>query len=187
MLVNWRIDIDWVTKKERGRLFVKNKIKISLIISSLFLFLFLTGCIGSSTDEAKIMQIAKNIEKAIKEKDVNLFMQNFSYDYSDPDGGTYDNHINNLPENIISQIEEAEDLVDPFSFLLEIVVDVSIPKSDLVFAEQYAYGKMKIDISLKACIFWNLLCTTLYTENMEYNVDFQKEDDDWKIISMVEI
>ena len=164
---------------------MKNKIKALLIIGSLFLFLI--GCIGSSTDEAQIKQIGKNIEKAIKEKDVGLFMENISYDYSDPDGGTYDNHINGLPEDIISQIEEAEDLVDPFSFLLEIVVDVSIPKSDLVFAEQYAYGKMKIDISLKACIFWNLLCTTLYTENMEYNVDFQKEDDDWKIISMVEI
>lgn len=154
------------------------------MVGGLFLFLLSAGCLGFSTDKAQIAQIAKNIEKAIEKKDEDLFMENISYDYSDLDGGTYDNHINNLPENIISQIEEAEDLVDPFSFLLEIVVDVSIPKSDLVFAEQYAYGKMKIDISLKACIFWNLLCTTLYTENMEYNVDFQKEDDDWKIISL---
>jgi ribosomal protein L25 (general stress protein Ctc) len=70
---------------------------------------------------------------------------------------------------------------------LEIIADVSIPDDELVFADIYASGKMKIDISLKACIFWNLLCTTLYTDNMEYNVDFQKEGDDWKIISMIEM
>ncbi|GAI87617.1 unnamed protein product, partial [marine sediment metagenome] len=57
----------------------------------------------AGTDETQIMQIAKNIEEAIKEKDVDLFMDNISYDYSDSDGGTYDNHINNLPEEIISK------------------------------------------------------------------------------------
>jgi len=38
-------------------------------------------------------------------------MENVSYNYSDEDGGTYDNHINNLPENIISQVELAEAIV----------------------------------------------------------------------------
>jgi len=173
-------------------MFVKNRkrtsiVKVLIMIIGLIIILILTGCITSSTDKTKIKQIGKNVEKAIEEKDVDLFMENISYDYSDSNGGTYDNHINNLPENIISEIEEAEELIDSFSYFLEIIVDVSIPDDELVFADIYASGKMKIDISLKACILWNLLCTTLYTENMEYNVDFQKEGDDWKIISMMEI
>jgi len=96
---------------------IKNKIKIFIILSTLFLSLLLTGCIGSSTDEAQIMQIAKNIEEAIEEKDVDLFMENISYNYSDTEGGTYDNYINDLPEEIFSKIEDAEDLVDAFSIL----------------------------------------------------------------------
>ena len=164
---------------------IKNKIKILLILSILFLFLLLTGCIGSPTDEIQIMQIAENIEKAIEEKDVDLFMDNISYDYSDTDGGTYDNHINDLPEELFSKIEDAEDLVDAFS-ILKIEVKVTIPESDLVITDIYASGKMTIKISLEACIFW-VVCTDLYNENIEYNVDFIKEEDNWKIISMVEI
>jgi len=164
---------------------IKNKIKILLILSTLFLFLLLTGCIGSPTDEIQIMQIAENIEKAIEKKDVDLFMDNISYDYSDTDGGTYDNHINTLPEEIFSKIEDAEDLIDPF-FLLKIEVKVTIPESDLVITDIYASGKMTIKISLEACIFW-VVCTDLYNENIEYNVDFIKEDDEWKIILLEEI
>jgi hypothetical protein len=174
-------------------MFVKNKkrnsiVKVLIMIIGLNIILLSTGCITSSTDEAQITQIGKNIEKAIEEKDVDLFMENVSYDYSDSSGGNYDNRINNLPENIISEIEEAEELIDFFSCFLEIIADVSIPDDKLVFADIYASGKMKIDISLKACILWNLLCATLYTDNVEYNVDFIKEDDDdWKIISMIEM
>jgi len=164
---------------------IKNSIKILLVIISLSLLLFLTGCTGSSSDETQIMQIAKNIEKTIEKKDVNLFMENISYNYSDTEGGTYDNHINDLPEELFLKIEEAEDLLDPLSFF-KIEVKVTIPESDLVFAELYASGKMEINISLKACLLW-YLCKIIYNEKIEYNVDFQKEDDDWKIISMVEI
>ena len=163
----------------------KHKIEILLILSSFFLFLSLVGCIGSSTDEAQIMQIAKNIEKAIEEKDVDLFMENISYDYSDTNGGTYDNHINNLPEEIFSKIEDAEDLLDPLSFF-KIEVKVTIPESDLVLTDIYASGKMKINISLKACLLW-YLCKIIYNEKIEYNVDFIKEEDNWKIISLIEI
>jgi hypothetical protein len=159
--------------------------KILAIIISLGIFLLLVGCIGSSTDEAQIMQIAKNIEKAIEEKDVNLFMENISYNYSDTEGGTYDNHINNLPEELFLKIEEAEDLLDPLSFF-KIEVKVTIPESDLVLTDIYASGKMEINISLKACLLW-YLCKIIYNEKIEYNVDFQKEDDDWKIISMEEM
>jgi len=165
---------------------IKNKIKILLIIFSiLFLFLLLAGCITTSTDEAQIIEIAENIEKAIEKKDVDLFMENISYNYSDSDGGTYDNHIDNLPGEIFLQIEEAEDLVDIFS-MFKIEQKVTIPESDIVVTDIYATGKMEIKISLKGCIFW-VICTDLYNETINYNVDFIKEEDTWKIISMEEI
>ena len=163
---------------------IKKSIKILLIIIILSLFLFLTGCINSSTDETQILQIAENIEKSIKKKDVDLFMENISSNYSDSDGGTYDNNINGLPEEIFSKIEEAEDLVDIFS-MFKIEPKVTIPESDIVFAETYATGKMEIKITLKVCIAW-VFCTIIYNETTEYNVDFVKEDEDWKIISLSE-
>ena len=146
----------------------KNKVKILLILGTLFLILLLTGCIGSPADEIQIMQIAENIEKAIEEEDVDLFMENISYDYSDTDGGTYDNHINDLPEEIFSKIEDAEDLIDAFS-ILKIEIKVTIPESDLVITDIYASGKMTINISLEACIFW-VVCTDLYNENLEKRI-----------------
>jgi hypothetical protein len=163
--------------------FAKNKAKIGALIIGLVLILSFAGCIGSSTDEVQIGQIAENIEEAIEEKDEDLFMESISSNYSDTEGGTYDNHINDLPEEIFSKIEDAEDLVDAFS-ILKIKVKVTIPESDLVITDIYASGKMNIDISLEACILW---CTTIYNENIEYDVNFQKEDDDWKIISLLEI
>jgi len=164
---------------------IKNRTKIMVIIIIMSLLLSLTGCLTSSIDETQIKQIAKNIEKAIEKKNVNLFMENISYNYSDTEGGTYDNYINNLPEEIFSKIEEAEDLVDFFS-IFKIEPKITIPESDLVITDIYASGKMNIKISLKACILW-VVCTDLYNENIEYNVDFIKEDDEWKIISLMEI
>ena len=164
---------------------IKNTIRILTIIVGIFLLLFLVGCKSAGTDEAQIMQIAENIHEAIEEKDVDLFMENVSYNYSDTEGGTYDNHINNLPEEIFSKIEDAEDLVGAFS-ILKIEVEVTIPESELIITDIYASGKLNIKISLEACILWTL-CTTLYNENIEYDVDFQKEDDEWKIISLEEI
>jgi hypothetical protein len=166
-------------------MFVKNKTKVLTITIIILTLLFLTGCLGSSTNETQIKQIAKNIEKAIEKKNVDLFMENVSYNYSDTNGGTYDNHINGLPEEIFLKIEEAEDLADILS-IFKIEPKVTIPESDLVLANIYASGKMMIKISLKACIFW-VVCTDLYNESIEYNVDFQKEENDWKIISLTEI
>jgi len=163
---------------------IKNSKKIFTIIVGIFLLLFLVGCKSAGTDEAQIKQIAKNIEEAIKEKDVDLFMENISYNYSDTEGGTYDNHINNLPEEIFSKIEDAEDLVDIFS-MFKIEQKVTMPESDIIVTDIYATGKMEIKISLKGCIFW-VICTDLYNETTEYNVDFIKEDNDWKIISLIE-
>ena len=166
-------------------MFAKNKAKIGALTISLFLILSLAGCIGSSTDEVKIMQIAEIIEEAIEKKDVDIFMENVSYDYSDSNGGTYDNHINDLPEGLFSKVEEAEDLIDIF-LLLKIEIKVTIPEGDLAITDIYASGKLNIKISLEACILWTI-CTTLYNENIEYDVDFQKEEEDWKIISLTEI
>jgi len=164
---------------------IKKRMKMLSIIISLLVIFSLVGCKSAGTDETQIAQIAKNIEEAIEEKDVDLFMDNISYNYSDTEGGTYDNHINNLPEDIFSKIEDAEDLVDTFS-MFKIEAKVIIPESDIVLTDIYASGKMEIKISLKACIAW-VICTNLYNENIEYDVDFIKEDDDWKIISMEEI
>ena len=166
-------------------MFAKNKAKIGALTISLFLILSLAGCIGSSIDKAQIGQIAENIEEAIEEKDVDLFMESVSYNYSDTEGGTYDNHINDLPEEIFSKIDDAEDLID-FSMIFKIEPKVTIPESDIVVTDIYASGKMEINIYLKACIAW-LICTNLYNETIKYDVDFQKEGDDWKIISMIEI
>lgn len=171
-------------------MFAQNKVKIGALMIGLFVVLLSAGCLFSSTDETKIEQIGKNIENAIKEKDVNLFMENVSYDYSDPNGGTYDNHINYLPEGIISQMELAEAFANSVSGLLKITTDVSI--TDLVAAEQYASGKMKTAFSLKVCVLWSSICIPIPGVNNEesrnYNVDFIKEnDDDWKIISMIEM
>ncbi len=176
-------------------MFVKNKkrtsiVKVLIMIIGLIIILLLTGCITSSSDNAKIIQIGKNIEKAIKEKDVELFMENISYDYSDSEGGTYDNHINYLPEGIISQMELAEAFANSVFGWLKITTDVSI--TDLVVAEQYASGKMKTEFSLKVCVPWSSICMPIpgvdTEESRNYSVDFIKEDDDdWKIISLTEI
>jgi len=167
----------------------KDKIKVSIIIMGIFLFLLSAGCITSSTDETKIEQIGKNIENAIEDKDVDLFMENISFDYSDPDGGTYDNHINGLPEGIISQMELAEALANSVSGWLNITIDVSI--TDLVVAGQYASGKIKIKYSLKVCVFWGSICVPIpgvdAEESIDCTVDFIEEDYNWKIISLIEI
>jgi len=170
-------------------MFAENRTKITIITICLFLLLTLAGCLFSSTDETKIEQIGKNIENAIEEKDIDLFMESVSFDYSDPNGGTYDNHINYLPEGIISQMELAEAFANAVSGLLKITTDVSI--ADLVVAEQYASGKMKTAFSLKVCVLWSSICIPIPGVNDEesrnYSVDFVKEDDNWKIISLTEI
>jgi hypothetical protein len=163
---------------------IKNLKKIMVLMVGLIVIFLLVGCWGNNSDKIKINEISKNIEEALKKKDADLFMENVSSNYSDPNGGTYDNHINNLPENLFAQIELVETLLDPVPGL-KVITSVSI--SDLIITEPYASGKMKITISLKWCL---IFCTTFPgtdDKQIEYNVDFQKEDEDWKIISMVKI
>jgi len=165
---------------------IKNNIRILTIIIGIFLLLSLVGCSLTGNDKTQIAKIAKNVEEAIEEKDVDLFMESFSYNYSDTNGGTYDNHLNGLPEEIFSNIEENEDLVDGIFSIFKIEQKVTIPESDIIVTDIYATGKMEIKISLEGCILW-VFCTDLYNETINYDVDFIKEDNDWKIISMVEI
>ena len=166
-------------------MYKKSKIKVLLIVINLFLILSLVGCISADPDKAKIMQIAKNIEKAIKDKDVDLFMENISYNYSGPNNETYED-VEDYAEEVISQIELAEELAGSIPGLT-IVTDVSI--SDLVIFDQYASGKMEINISLKICVWF--VCTPIpgidAEESMLFDVDFVKEGNDWKIISLIEI
>ncbi len=166
----------------------KRIIKILIVAIAIFLVLSLVGCISweiitTAADKAKILQIGKNIGKALEEKDVSLFMQNISYYYSDTDGNTFST-IDSLAEELISQVEEIEDLAD--SMFEDVVVDVSI--SNLVLAESYANGEMEIDISIK---YFNYIPPFWPTDNYPkiilFNVDFQKNGSEWEITSMKEI
>jgi len=171
-------------------MFIKKRMKILSIIISLLVILSLVGCISVGTDETQIKQIAKNIEKAIKDKDIGLFMENISYNYSDTDGGTYDNHINNLPENIISQMELAEALASSIWDNFKITADFTVNNLAVV-EEQYASGKMKVTFSLEVCLVGSFGCVPVWWvdtgEPKEYDVDFVKEDDNWRIVSLEEV
>jgi hypothetical protein len=163
---------------------IKNFKKIMVLMIGLIVVFLLVGCWGNNSDKIKINEISKNIEESLKKKDVDLFMENISSNYSDSNGGTYDNHIHNLPENLFAQIELVENLLDPI-LGLKVMTEVSI--SDLIITEPYTSGKMKITISLKWCL---IFCTTFpgsEDQKIEYDVDFQKEGEDWKIISLIEI
>ena len=162
--------------------------KISITAIAIFLILSLAGCdiwgiINTAADKAKILQIGKNIEKALEQKDVSLFMQNISYDYSDTDGHTCDT-VDGLAEELISQVEEIEELAG--SAIKDVVVDVSI--SNLVLAELYANGEMEINISVK---YFNVISpfwwpTDNYPKIILFDIDFQKNSSQWEIISMEE-
>ena len=161
--------------------------KISMTAIAIFLILSLTGCniwgiINTAADKAKILQIGKNIEKALQQKDVSLFMQNISYDYSDTDGHTFYT-VDGLAEELISQVEEIEDSAG--SMFADVVVDVSI--KNLVLAELYANGEMEIEISMKYFIiippFWP---NDNYLKIILFEIDFQTNDSAWEVASMEE-
>jgi len=171
-------------------MFAKNRIKITIITItiSLCLVLPLAGCsiwesITSATDNAKILQIGENIGTALQQKDVGLFTQNISYNYSDSDGNNFST-IDSMAEELIYQVEEIEELAVE-SEIKDVVVDVSI--NNLVLAELYANGEMEIKISIK---YFNYIPTFLTTDDSKtilFNVDFQKNGYEWEIISMEEV
>ena len=138
----------------------KNIKKISLTAIAIFIILSLTGCniwgiVITAADKAKILQIGKNIEIALQQKDVSLFMQNISYNYSDTDGHTFST-VDSIAEELISQVEEIEDLID--SAIKDVVVGVSI--KNLILAELYANSEMEIEISVK---YFNIIRKKLFS------------------------
>ncbi len=170
-------------------MYIKKCIKILITIISLSLILLLTGCniwesITTATDNAKIIQIGENIGIALQQKDVSLFMQNISYNYSDADGNDF-NTVDSIAEELISQVEEIEDLAAD-SLFKDVAVDVGI--NDLVLAELYANGEMEISISIK---YFNYIPTFWPNDNYPkiilFNVDFYKNGSEWEITSMEEI
>ena len=159
--------------------------KISIIAIAIFLILSLTGCniwgiINTAADKAKILQIGKNIGKALEQKDVSLFMQNISYNYSDTDGYNFST-VDGVAEELISQVEEIEELAD--SAIKDVAVGVDI--KNLVLAELYANSKMEIEISVK---YFNIIPPFWPTDNYPkiilFDVDFLKNGSEWEIIAM---
>jgi hypothetical protein len=156
----------------------KNIKKISIVAIAIFLVLSLVSCIGW-----EIVTTATDMAKIFEQKNVGLFMQNISYYYSDTNGNTFST-MGSVAEELISQVEEIEDLAD--SMFEDVVVDVSI--NNLILAESYADGEMKIDISIK---YFNYIPSfwpaDTYPKTIIFNVDFQKNGSEWEIISMEEI
>ena len=148
----------------------------------LFVLFSLIGCsagnIGIATndlDELEIQAIADSIKTAIENKDVDMFMSNISLDYADFEGGTYES-IHTMAQDMVSEIEAAEDMAG--SYGVNLSVNVSI--SNLIIMDTMANSDFKITISAK------FLFITVYSYSMDFEVNFQKEDTGWKIISMLE-
>jgi len=159
--------------------------KINKVVKLLFLLLVLFLLIGCSVgnlstvttdiDELEIQTIADSIKTAIENKDVDMFMSNISLDYSDSYGGTYDT-IYAMAQDMVDEIALAEDMAA--SYGVNLTVNTLI--SNLIIADTIAYSDLKITINAK------LLFITVYSYSMDFEVNFQKEDTGWKIISMLE-
>ena len=142
----------------------------------LLVFFLLVGCAGggiTDPDEIEIHAIADSIKTAIETKNVNMFMSNISLNYSDSEGGTYES-IRTMAQNMISEIEAVEG-----SYGVNLTINSSI--LNLVVVDSTANSDLKITISAK------VLFVTVYSEDTTFETIFQKEGNDWKIISMVEM
>ena len=153
---------------------IKRGANLGVLLLVLFL---LVGCAGggiTDPDEIGIHVIADSIKTAIETKNVNMFMNNISLNYSDPEGGTY-NSIYAMAQSMISEIEAAEETAG--SYGANLVINTSI--SNLIIVDSTASSDLKITISAKVAIF------TVYNYDITFEVIYQKEGT-WKIISMVE-
>lgn len=155
---------------------IKRGVNLGVLVLVLFL---LVGCAGggiTDPDEIEIHAIADSIKTAIETKNVDMFMTNVSLDYSDSAGGTYES-IRTMAQNMVSQIESAEEMAG--SSAVNLVISTSI--SNLTVFGSTANSDLKITISAKVLFF------TVYSEDRTFETIFQKEGNDWKIISMVEM
>lgn len=157
---------------------IKRGANLGVLLLVLFLFV---GCAGggivtTDPDEMGIYAIADSIKTAIETKNVNMFMGNISLNYSDTEGGTY-NSIHTMVQSMISKIEEAEETAT--SSGANLVINTSI--LNLIIVDSTANSDLKITISAKVLFF------TVYSEDMTFEVIYQKEGASWEIISMVEM
>ncbi|MCK4309520.1 MAG: hypothetical protein KAW42_06060, partial [Candidatus Atribacteria bacterium] len=118
--------------------------------------------------------IADSIKTAIENKDVDMFMSNISLDYSDSEGGTYDS-IYVMAQNIVSEIEAAEEMAS--SYGVNLTINTSI--SNLTVIGSTANSDLKITFSV-------VIIVPVYSEDRTFETIFQKEGTTWKIISMIE-
>jgi len=163
----------------------KMEIKINKVVKLLFLLFVLFSLIGCSSgniglvttdlDDLEIQAIADSIKTAIENRDIDMFMSNISLDYSDSEGGTYES-IHTMAQDMVSEIEAAEDMASTYG--VNLTVDTSI--SNLIIVDPLANSDLKITVNAK------VLFITVYSYSMDFEVNFQKEDTGWKIISMVE-
>ena len=155
---------------------IKRGVNLGVLLLVLFL---LVGCAGggiTDPDEIEIHAIADSIKTAIETKNVDMFMSNISLDYSDSAGGTYES-IRTMAQNMVSQIESAEEMAG--SSAVNLVISTSI--SNLSVLGSTANSDLKITISAKVLFF------TVYSEDRTFETIFQKEGNDWKITSMIEM
>lgn len=153
--------------------------KMMIIITCVFL---LAGCsagnlstVLTDSDEEMIKAIADNIKSAIENKDVGMFMANISLDYSDSMERTY-NSIYAMAQDIVDEIVAAEELAA--SYGANLTIDTSI--TDLIIISSEASSNLKITVDIK------LLFVTVYSYDIAFEVVYQKENGEWKIISVLE-
>ena len=168
-------------KREENKMSIKLNgfIKMVIIITCVLL---LAGCsagnlntVLTDSDEVMIKAIADNIKSAIENKDVDMFMSNISLDYSDSKERTY-NSIYAMAQDIVDEIEAAEELAT--SYGVNLTTDTSI--TDLIIVGSEASSNLKITVNAK------LLFVTVYSYEMAFEVVYQKENGEWKIISILE-
>ena len=154
---------------------------VELLILLLILFSLIgcstgdVGLIASSPDEIAIKAIADNVKTAIENKDVEMFMNNISLDYSDSKGRTYDS-IYIMAQSMVDEIENAEDMADSYGAYL--IVNTST--ANLIINESSANSDFTITVKAKFSFI------TVYNYSMDFEVIYQKEESDWKVISMLE-
>lgn len=168
-------------KKEVSKMSIKLSGFIKMVIITTCVFL-LAGCSAGNlntvlidSDEVMIKAIADNIKSAIENKDVDMFMSSVSLGYSDSKERTY-NSIYAMAQDIVDEIEAAEELAT--SYGVNLITDTSI--TDLIIVGSEAGSNFKITVNAK------LLFVTVYSYEMAFEVIYQKENSEWKIISMLE-
>ena len=154
---------------------IKRGTNLGVLLLVLFLLVGCAGGVITDPDEILIHAIADSIKIAIENKDVDMFMDNVSQNYSDSAGGTYES-MHTWAQNKVGEIEAAEEMAG--SYGVNLVISTSI--SNLTVLGPTANSDLKLTISAK------VLFITVYSYSMDFEVIYQKEGTTWKIISMLE-